>query len=205
MWVVKVGGSLERCASLPLWLEVLAAAGGRAVVVPGGGGFAEAVRACERHWGLAGHVSHRMAIGAMGQFARMLCGFDQRLVMAGDDAAIRSALAKRRTPVWAPVPEALGTRPEIEPSWRVTSDSLAAWLAARLSASLILIKAVSRPAEETRIASLSRVGFVDDAFVAYAGALDCEIFSLGPGEHPKLARALAEGCPPGEPLVKGKL
>ena len=56
-----------------------------------------------------------------------------------------------------------------------------------------------------RDANLMFQARVDDAFAAYAGALDCEIFLLGPGDQPKLARALAEGCHPGEPLVKGKL
>ena len=72
MWVVKIGGSLQRSQSLPLWLDTVTGEPvGRVVVVPGGGGFAEAVRASDSHWGLPSWASHRMAILGMDQFALM--------------------------------------------------------------------------------------------------------------------------------------
>lgn len=203
MWVVKIGGSLERSASLPAWLDVLAGDGaGRAVVVPGGGAFAEAVRNCDRHWGLPGPLTHRMAVAAMEQFALMLCGLNEDLVAASSEAAIRSALAQGRTPVWLATSMVLAAEHEIEASWSVTSDSLAAWLARRLSAPLILVKSVALPAAETRIAALSRAGFLDQGFGRYARDLECEIFSLGPDDRPALANALRHGHPPGPALRK---
>ena len=45
MWVVKLGGSLAYASELPRWLSALAeGAGGRAIIVPGGGPFADQVR-----------------------------------------------------------------------------------------------------------------------------------------------------------------
>lgn len=201
MWVVKIGGSLERSATLPAWLDVVTAEGaGRVVVVPGGGAFAETVRVCDRYWGLPGTVSHRMAIVAMEQFALMLCGLNEGLVEASNEVAIRSTLAQGNTPVWLATPMCLAAEREIEASWRVTSDSLAAWLAAKLGASLALVKSASLPAGETRIAALSRTGFLDQGFGDYARDLECEIFSLGPDDHPAFADALRYGRRPGPPL-----
>ena len=48
-WVVKLGGSVASSPFLEDWLRTLAGGGGRLVVIPGGGPFAEAVRAhCEQ-------------------------------------------------------------------------------------------------------------------------------------------------------------
>src|SRR5690606_31775884 len=73
--VIKVGGSLAGDPALPRLLETLAelaAAGQRRVVVPGGGPFADAVRAaCAAH-DPGPSAAHWMAILAMDQYAHLL-------------------------------------------------------------------------------------------------------------------------------------
>jgi aspartokinase-like uncharacterized kinase len=203
MWVVKIGGSLERSSTLPVWLEVVTGVGaGQVVVVPGGGSFAEAVRDCDRHWGLPGGISHRMAIVAMEQFGLMLCGLNAGLEPASDEAAMRAIWKKGRTPVWLAASMSLAAESGIEASWRVTSDSLAAWLAGRLGMPLLLVKAAPMPANTTGICALTKAGFLDLGFGDYARDLECEIFCLGPGDHPKFAEALVHGKPPDEPLER---
>ena len=45
MWVVKIGGSLSHDPMLRKWLvELCEVGGGRVVIVPGGGDFADKVR-----------------------------------------------------------------------------------------------------------------------------------------------------------------
>ena len=71
--VVKVGGGLAREAgddALRALCAALAEAGARhpLLVVPGGGEFADAVRAHDRRFGLRARTAHRMAILAMDQF-----------------------------------------------------------------------------------------------------------------------------------------
>ena len=73
MWVVKLGGSLARSEALRGWLAVLARAGrGRAVVVPGGGRYADAVRAEQQRWGFDDSTAHSMALLAMDQYGHQL-------------------------------------------------------------------------------------------------------------------------------------
>ncbi|MCG8046554.1 MAG: hypothetical protein N0C89_17320 [Candidatus Thiodiazotropha endolucinida] len=73
MWVVKLGGSLFNSADLRDWLAVLAKAGSL-VIVPGGGPFADQVRLAQRLWQIDDSSAHLMALLAMEQFGRMLCG-----------------------------------------------------------------------------------------------------------------------------------
>ena len=200
VWVVKIGGSLERSPSLPAWLDLLADEGaGRLVVVPGGGSFAEAVRSNDRHWALPPLVSHRMAIVAMEQFAWMLCGLNAGLVPASSATEMDDARARGRTPVWLAAGMSLEAGAEIEASWRVSSDSLAAWLAGKLGAgALVLVKTISPPV--LQVSELCELGYLDRGFVDYAADLGCEIVCLGADEYPRLALALGDGTCPGHPL-----
>ena len=49
--VIKIGGSCALSLDLRRWAETVAACGGQAVVVPGGGPFADAVRSTQPRMG----------------------------------------------------------------------------------------------------------------------------------------------------------
>ena len=70
--VVKVGGGLARPRRRRAARTLRGARGGRAdealLVVPGGGGFADAVRDYDGRFGLLHATAHRLAILAMDQF-----------------------------------------------------------------------------------------------------------------------------------------
>ncbi len=141
--VVKLGGGLLARASAldeALTAIVAAAVGRRIVVVPGGGPFADAVRAADARFGLPAATAHWMAILAMDQYAHLLVSRRPELALArtADEAA--GAIDARRVPVLAPA-EWLRAADPLPHSWDVTSDSLAAWLAGTLGARrLVLIK-----------------------------------------------------------------
>ena len=122
--VVKIGGGLLReggIAALRAACVEVAALPGRVVVVPGGGPFADAVRAVD---GLPEAVAHRLAIAAMDQFGAVL----GHLAPGLDIVAAVDAFAGR-----ADIPE----------SWDVTSDSLAVLHAGAIGArATILLKPV---------------------------------------------------------------
>jgi 5-(aminomethyl)-3-furanmethanol phosphate kinase len=121
--VVKVGGGIGDDA-LPGLCAALAELGRRhpLLVVPGGAWFADVVRAADRRYGLSAETAHRMAILGMEQFGWLL------------------AELIPETPVLLPADLPLGDLPA---SWRVTSDSIAAWVAGRLDAGrLVLVKGV---------------------------------------------------------------
>jgi 5-(aminomethyl)-3-furanmethanol phosphate kinase len=159
LWVVKLGGSLATSPLLQPWLDALAARGGALVVVPGGGPFADEVRAMQSRCGFDNTTAHHMALLAMEQYGLMLCALAPRLRPAATRAEIARQLADRLVPVWQPTRMALG-RKEISESWDMTSDSLAAWLAAELRASLLLVKSAVIPASAS-LDDLVADGIVD--------------------------------------------
>src|SRR5690606_1029758 len=129
VWVVKLGGSLASNPGLKDWLAVLARrGGGRVVIVPGGGPFADAVRVAQRRWNFPDPVEHRMALPAMEQYGLLLAGMQPRLRTARTAAEIAEILARGAAAVWLPFAMTAGPEArDIEESWNMTSDSLAAW------------------------------------------------------------------------------
>lgn len=193
--VVKLGGSLIEAGTVHRWLGALTRYGGagRAVLVPGGGPFADAVRAAQRAHGFSDRAAHAMALLAMEQTAVMLADAEPLAEPCATLDAIHDALLRRRVPVWRPSGLALAAgEDELPASWTVTSDSLAAWLAHRLgAAALVLVKSAAVP-PKVDIADLAASGIVDDAFPRLAAGLDVAI--LGPGDEGRLADRLRLPC-----------
>jgi aspartokinase-like uncharacterized kinase len=141
--VVKVGGSLlddrDALSRTLSALEIIAPV--RAlVIVPGGGPFADAVRAVDQRHTLSGDDAHWMAILGMEQFAIALASSirNAELVHGSDDIA--RAQTRGRIPVLAPYRWLRESDP-LPHSWDVTGDSIAAWIASEIGApQLILIK-----------------------------------------------------------------
>jgi aspartokinase-like uncharacterized kinase len=156
--VVKVGGGLGDSA-LPALCTALGELGERhpLIVVPGGAGFADAVRDADRRFRLRAATSHRMAILGMEQFGWLLSD----LIPGAErcpDLAPAGGFADGRTSVLLPARLALDALPA---SWHVTSDSIAAWVAGRVGADrLVLVKEVDglfaeRPARGRPLARLT--------------------------------------------------
>ena len=185
--VLKLGGAQARGPWLDAWLDAIAALAGRIVVVPGGGPFADAVRAQQSLIGFDDEAAHDMAMLAMAQFGRALVGMRPGFVLVEEEAALRATLAQRRTPVWAPL--RMASAAGLTSSWDTTSDSLAAWLAGRLEASrLILVK----NGEAASAQALAARGVVDPDFPAYLAAARVPAYLAGP-ERPGLLAAALEG------------
>ena len=70
--IVKLGGSHAFGPHLHDWLEAIAREAGLVVIVPGGGPFADAVRAAQPAMGFDDEAAHAMALMAMAQFGRAL-------------------------------------------------------------------------------------------------------------------------------------
>ena len=187
MWVIKLGGSLADSDELMDWLQVISTHGqGQVVVVPGGGEFAETVRRMQKHWRFSDQAAHQMALWAMVQYSLMLSDLMPLLHPVATADEIHNWMHKRRIPVWQPL--ALQDA-GIEASWRVTSDSLALWLARQLnSPHLVLIKSCTVPA--ISITELINQDIIDNAFGDFYASYHGETFCLGPGQQTQLAQAL---------------
>ena len=163
MWVVKIGGSLETAPGLCALLELLAEYGrSKIIIVPGGGRFADQVRAEQIGAAMDDATAHHLAILAMEQYAAVLCRINTRLYPVSDPERLSGTNEISTVPVWLPG-RLLDRQPDIPRNWQVTSDSLALWLAGRLGAeAMILVKSAAN--RTTDVARLAATGYLDEYF-----------------------------------------
>jgi aspartokinase-like uncharacterized kinase len=187
--VVKVGGSQARLETLPALCAALAeAALARSLlVVPGGGAWADVVREHAARFPLSDSAAHWMAILAMDQFGLLLADLTPgcRAVRTPDEA--RAAWREGAAAVLLPHDWLRGADP-LPHSWDVTSDSIAAWVAAEAEASLlVLLKDVdglyedapgagdAAPLESIGLAPLKSIGL---AALERSGGVDPHLASI---------------------------
>lgn len=147
--VIKVGGALlgndGELATVLAALERIAP-GRSLLIVPGGGPFTDAVRSVDRAHALSHDDAHWMAILGMEQFAVLLASRLRGAELVTRHGEIARAHARGAIPVLAPY-RWLREADPLPHSWDVTSDSIAAWIAAQVDARrLILIKAAAHHA-----------------------------------------------------------
>ncbi|HET6578519.1 MAG TPA: hypothetical protein VFG66_09355 [Gemmatimonadales bacterium] len=148
--VIKVGGGLS---AVPGALDAVGATLARLgrrhrlLLVPGGGPFADAVRAFEARDRLPPDAAHWMALLAMDQYAHVLVHRVAGAMLVEEPAALAAAPGQAGVAVLAPYRWLRAADP-LPHGWDVTSDSVAAFVARALDAArLVLIKPVSGGAE----------------------------------------------------------
>ena len=147
MWVVKLGGSLHDTPALRRWLR---GAGRRhrdrrASSSRAAGRSPTRSARCSQSSGFDELAAHRMAILAMQQFGLVAAGAGAAAGLAETEAELTAA----RAAIWLPWRLA-GQHARSQPSWDVTSDSLACWLAIRPAATdLLLVKSAPYPTVTT--------------------------------------------------------
>lgn len=124
---MKLGGSLHHL--IPEIVPLLCRSARPLLVIPGGGLFADAVRQ-ER---VADDAAHWMAIAAMEQYAWIIASHGMRTT---DILSV-----PENTAVFLPY-ICLRQRDPLPHSWDITSDSIAAWVAAELGIELLVLKSV---------------------------------------------------------------
>ena len=196
MWVIKLGGSLARRPALAAWLRALRAGGGRIIVVPGGGAYADRVRAAQAGAGLSDAEAHHLALYAMHRYGTMLARRSAGLRQATTCAALGRMLRAGRTPLWSPVRMAPAWR-ELPRTWDTTSDSLALYLAGLLRADCLILAKRPRPRR------IPPPQLVDQHFPVLWAERHYypPVYWLGEHGHAALRRALRTGgTPPGRQL-----
>lgn len=167
--VVKLGGSLLARDDWPVLVRslMLSCESGtgldiarRMTFVVGGGSRVDVIRRLDRAIGLDAHVSHRLAIDAMGTTARLVAEtMAWPLVVSADGAAGPRILD---VPRWL---DADGRLERLPVGWHVTSDSIAAVVADEMSGDLLLLKSSPPPRSAGEaVAEAAAVGWVDEWF-----------------------------------------
>jgi len=139
--LVKVGGSLAlQSEKLRILCKKLNDASKtiKFVVVPGGGEFADTVRAVDQRFNLSYGVAHRMAILAMDQYGLLLFDLMDNSIPITNIEEVKNVLDSGRLPIFLPSSFMLNENP-LENSWDVTSDAIAVYLASRLHINKVLL------------------------------------------------------------------
>jgi aspartokinase-like uncharacterized kinase len=179
--VIKVGGSLFDWPDLPgrlaSFLEVYSRSADlqRPILIAGGGGAADWVCDLDRIHRLGDEAAHRLALHALDLSAVVLSALLPRTRTVDSVESARCALDLGLVPVLVPR-QILGAieqsgKERLPASWDVTSDSIAAVVAAHVGAKrLTLLKSRSLHVHATR-SEAARLGLVDRFFPEAAQAL----------------------------------
>lgn len=156
---------MRTAEELPAWLAACvgdAALATRCVVVAGGGGFADEVRALQAHWHFDDQLAHQLALDTMRLNARLLHALAPDLPLCTSIAL--GNLDAHGGLIWLPPPRFAS--PQLPASWSVTSDSVALWLAQTLGARAVLLVKSLPPAAllADSAANLAAQGVVDAHF-----------------------------------------
>lgn len=156
--VIKLGGAARFARALTALAAI--PEDGRVLIVPGGGPFADAVRAVDAEHAIGDDAAHWAAILAMDQYAHVLAALipGSRLVAAPPSGG-------PGLPILAPYRWLRAADP-LPHSWDVTSDSIAAWVATAVGARrLLLVKPTAR-------------GGVDAHFECVKGSTDVRVIGV---------------------------
>jgi aspartokinase-like uncharacterized kinase len=172
--VYKLGGSLLDLPDLAGFVRAIIAVrqDAAALVVVGGGAVADVIRDWDRHHHLGDDTSHDFVLQAMrlneGLLEKLLPEArvvrSARQVEQANAAGETGLLCSHCFLGWA---EATG-HPALPRTWKLTSDSIAAFVAGILNADeLVLLKSVPAPNKAT-FEEAARTGLVDELFPRFA-------------------------------------
>ncbi len=165
--VIKLGGSLLKTDSvlhLPIWLAEQT--GATNVVIVGGGPFVDVIREFDDLWGLTADVTHWLSIHAMGLTAQIVSH------QIGGTEIVSSLDGLRKTtanPCVFAVEDFLRnvdsqSECPLPCGWDVTSDSIAARVAAEIAAQELVLLKSCLPAMDMNWQQLAASGYVDNYF-----------------------------------------
>ncbi len=138
--MLKIGGSL---ALFPQKLRELCqilsevSVNSSLIVLPGGGEFADTVRALDARFNLSKEVSHRMSILGQDQYGLLLKDLIPNAVVVNTFEEAQRVLDHKKLTIFLPSKLFFSEDP-LENSWDVTSDSIAAYLAGRMNIHKVL-------------------------------------------------------------------
>jgi aspartokinase-like uncharacterized kinase len=197
-WVLKLSGSLDNEKTLSNLIRVIEelSSNFHIVIVPGGGAFADFIRARSTARGVSDETSHAQAVLSVCQFGYELIGRFQNGVAAHNRPQVEAALKSGATPVFIPYPYAV-KQTSIPATWDATSDTIAAEVCRDLGiGGLVLLKSVDGIIKNGKLqaqvgkASLKKSDVVDPLFSSHVKS-GWDLFILN-GRKPERLKELFE-------------
>ncbi len=183
--VVKLGGSLLERDDLAGRLEAWFARQSPAcnVLVVGGGRFVELLREWDRRAGVPAETMHWLAVRAMSITAALVAELlpDARCAATLDELRRNESGGVQIFDVERFLRDDGRRRDALPQDWRVTSDSIAARIAAQIDADELVLLKSTLPAERGDLESWTREGFVDGYFANAAEGLAVRAVDLRDG------------------------
>jgi aspartokinase-like uncharacterized kinase len=185
-WVVKLGGSLIK--SVDGIIDEIRSSGVPVLIVPGGGPFADLVRAFD----VDENAAHWMAIAAMDQFGWYISSRGVRPVVElikpeGISVLLPYTLMRARDP--------------LPRQWEVTSDTISAWVAYTLGLPLLLLKYKDYVTEQgrqlDRITAAIACSDLDPTFIPYVLSRGMTVMVISGLRRGRIAEVLKGGKVPG--------
>jgi len=157
------------------------------LLVIGGGSVVEGLRQIDAASPQPAALMHALAIELMGITARLVAANTGLPLVAAWPTAEARGACLLDVPQWLAENQRLSTLPV---GWEVTSDSIAARVAAAYGGELLLVKSVpppSLPASQNQLKELAAAGWVDSHFPSAAAGLPMISWAaprIGSGKHP---------------------
>jgi aspartokinase-like uncharacterized kinase len=196
--VIKLGGSLlewpELASRLRAWLAVQPPAVN--VMIVGGGALVDKLRELDTAHALPTEASHWLAIRAMSITAGVVAGLvpEAKLVDAIECLDLFGTGPLQILDAQYFLNQEHGTADALPASWGVTSDSIAARVAAVLGANELVLLKSSLPADAIDLESLARAGYVDAYFPHAAKSLLVRCVNLRSGVFSDVTVGQAKKC-----------
>ena len=141
MILFKLGGSLLNSRFMKIWIKFITNHfKGRAIIIPGGGLFANHIRAVQKDYNLENDIAHDMALYSMSQMGLLISSIDRiNLHFCNTKHEISRVIEDNKVPIIGSF-DFLKTRiGSSNKDWSITSDSIALLISEELKLNTLLI------------------------------------------------------------------
>ena len=141
MILFKLGGSLLNSGFMKIWIKFITNHfKGRAIIIPGGGLFANHIRAVQKDYNLENDIAHDMALYSMSQMGLLISSIDRiNLHFCNTKHEISRVTEDNKVPIIGSF-DFLKTRiGSSNKNWSITSDSIALLISEELQLNTLLI------------------------------------------------------------------
>ena len=141
MILFKLGGSLLNSRFMKIWIKFITNHfKGRAIIIPGGGLFANHIRAVQKDYNLENDIAHDMALYSMSQMGLLISSIDRiNLHFCNTKHEISRVIEDNKVPIIGSF-DFLKTRiGSSNKDWSITSDSIALLISEELQRNTLLI------------------------------------------------------------------